>query len=320
MIKQSILALFLFLTIPLSAQTQFQPTMTVGGYVQVQALYDESESAVDDFLIKRARIGAKGTVTDNVTYSFSMGATESPDSEPHLVNAYIDLNYLPNTIIRVGQALVPFGLEGSQSVPTNPDIDRATTTKLLNTFAMYRDRGIQLRGQYGNVFVGAAVVNGSGANSRDDSGTKDLLGQVRVTVLPQLKLGVSGHSGSVVDADVTLSRRRLGLDAEWSQPGTKLRAEYITLSADESVDSEITSTGWYVLGLKDIAPLWQAFVRVEQHTPDISGSDNQLSITTIGTHYRLTGKSRISASYALQDDEADSTLKNKLTTQIQIVF
>jgi phosphate-selective porin len=302
------------------AEPTFKPTAKINGYFQVQANYDQSDTEVDDFHIRRARIGFIGSVTENVTYKINVGAVEQPDSQPHLVNAFVDLHHIPNTIVRVGQGLLPFGLEASESVPVNPDIDRAVTIKRLNPFFMFRDRGVQVRTQLNNMYYAVAVVNGSGANSRDDSGAKDIVAQLRATLMPGLKLGLSGHTGSVVESTKTLQRSRLGVDAEWKRNATTVRAEYITYTTETVSDGDVTATGWYLLGLQKLPRSWEGFVRVEQYKANVHESDTLLTIATLGAHYVLSGKSRLSASYAIQDDEADAGLKNKLTTQLQIAF
>jgi len=75
-----------------------------------------------------------------------------------------------------------------------------------------------------------------------------------------------------------------------------------------------------VLGSNRFLPKWECALRYEEHTPDVNASSNKLSIATFTLHYILTGKSKITTSLALQKDEADSGLKNKLTTQILVAF
>lgn len=320
MIKKSVFVLCLLLSVPLFADSSDLPTVKLNGFLQTQLIYDQSDGEVDDFLIPRARIGAKGVVTNNISYNLAIGATEAPDSEPHLVNAYIDLHHISNVVVRIGQSLLPFGLEGSQTIPENPDIDRSTTVGKLNVFSLYRDRGVQLRGTQGNLDYGVAVVNGSGANSRDDSSTKDFLGQVRYEVVPGLKLGASAHSGSVTEVTDVLKRSRFGLDAEWKKSRSLVRGEYISLTRDASSDVETTASGWYVLGSSAIRPNWIGVLRYEHYRPDVNMSGNVLSIATLTAHYLLTDTSKVSVSLAIQDDESDPGLRNKITTQMMMLF
>lgn len=318
MFIKSVSVLFLLLSVSLFAQST--SSIDVGGYVQIQAQYGESDGGVDDFLVPRARISLNGVATENVSYGFSIGASESPDDEPRMVNAYVDFNYVPNTTIRVGQALLPFGLEGSETIPGNPDIDRSTMVKQTNTFSLFRDRGIQIRGAYNRLYYGVAVVNGSGANSRDDSSSKDVLGQVRYAVMPNVKVGLSGHTGSVTSDTVKLDRSRVGLDAEWQIESSRIRGEYIVLTKEASVGSDVTSSGWYLLGATRFLPKWESVFRVEHYVPNNADQDSRVSAASLTLHYVLTGMSRLSASLVLQDDTAGLGQANNVTTQILVKF
>jgi phosphate-selective porin OprO/OprP len=173
------------------------------GYAQFDGRFypgDEAGSAVDSFLIRRARPILSGTVGRyfdfNLTPDFGGGAAVLQD-------AYIELRASPKARVRVGKQKPPVGLERLQSATALTFVERAYPSALLPV----RDVGVQVTGDLlgGVVHYAAGVFDGApdgGSVDGDLQDGKDLAGRLFLSPwkrgggpLKDLGLGVAGTAG-----------------------------------------------------------------------------------------------------------------------------
>jgi phosphate-selective porin len=120
------------------------------------------------FLIRRARLNLDGRFYRWIGFRIEAEFTEGVG----LKDAYLDLAFLPEARLRLGQFKVPFSLEELTSSLFIDFVERS----IINTLAPMRDRGIML---YGDLMQGAISYylggfNGTGEDTSDNNGDKDL--------------------------------------------------------------------------------------------------------------------------------------------------
>lgn len=297
------------------------PQVKVTGFSQLQFLSDQSTGVNDEFKVHRARAGVTGRLTEQIGYNFIVGAVEPPDRDVHLVNAYVDFDYILWLKIRAGQSLVPFGLEGPEVIVFNPAVERSTAVRRLNPFNMFRDVGIQVSSKFEKFNYAIALVNGTGANTSENNDYKDILGRFGLSPFKELNLGISGHWGKFVSGAIkNLDRYRLGTDFEYLRKLFRLRGEFIWRQDEQISGSDINKWGWYILGGYKFLPKLEGILRYEQYDPNTKTGNDRLNITTLGLNYYFIDNTRFSVNYEFRNDDADSNIDNLLTAQMQVVF
>jgi len=299
------------------------PSYDFGGFLQQQFIADGTPDSPARFSIHRARLGVTGKITDRITVNLIGGYTEPPNNTPRLVNAFIDFDLHPLLKLRTGQFLVPFGLEGPQPIPLNPAIERATTTRRLNTVTMFRDIGLQVSGSHSNVNYAIALVNGSGANNFEQVEPKEVVGRVGVNLMENLQVGLSGHVGQYQPNPATddhESRYRAGADVSYEANPVFIRGEYILRQDDLPGGGSLDMNGGYLLGGYELTGDLEAFARYEYYKPNTNMDDNHFSAVTIGANYYFIGNTRLSANYEFRNDELNPDLGNLFTVQMQVTL
>ncbi|MEX0646963.1 MAG: porin [Balneolaceae bacterium] len=302
---------------------EFQPSFKLGGFLQQHFVSDESDGIPPRFSIYRARLGVSGTVTDRIRVNVIGGYTEPPDNTPRLVNAFIDFDIHPLLQVRTGQFLLPFGLEGPEVIIFNPAIERSTAIRRLNTFAMFRDIGIQVSGRRSIFNYAVAVVNGRGANLAEQNDPKDVMGRIGLTPYENLEIGVSAHSGKYQSNpafDNNESRFRLGADFSYTGDPVFVRGEYILRRDDQPSGDTRKLNGGYLLAGWQFLENSEAIARYEHYSPEGSLADNTFTAFTIGTNYYFVGNTRLSVNYEFRDDQLNPNLGNGLTFQMQVAI
>lgn len=299
------------------------PAFDVGGFLQQQFIADQTPDSPPRFSTHRARMGVTGKITELISITLIGGYTEPPNNTPRLVNAFVDFDIHPLLQVRTGQFLVPFGLEGPQPIPLNPAIERSTTIRGLNTFAMFRDVGVQISGSRSMISYAVAVVNGAGANQTEQIDPKDLIGRVGVTLTDEIEVGLSGHVGQYQPnpaTDTHESRYRAGLDVSYIGHPLFLRGEYQIREDDRPATGGQTMNGGYLLGGYELTDKLETIARYEYFDRNTSLDDNHFTGFTIGASYYFVSNTRLSANYEFRDDQLNPDLGNLFTIQMQVTL
>lgn len=335
--KRTVLSLLIFTALFLTHFTVLPPTATsqtntaessypsykVGGFLQQQFIADETSNSPTRFYTHRARIGISGSITERISVNFIGGFTEPPNDSPSLVNAFIDFNLDPFFKVRTGQFLVPFGLEGPEPIPLNPAIERTTAIRQLNTFALFRDVGIQVSGSRSGFNYAVAVVNGTGANRLEQINPKDLVGRIGYDITDELGIGVSGHLGQYQtdpSNEGHESRFRSGADISYRGTPLFLRGEYMIREDDLPEGGSAKMNGGYLLGGYELTDALEAIVRYEYYEPNTDLDDDHFTAFTIGANYYFIGNTRISANYKFRDNRLNPAIGNLFTVQMQVTL
>ncbi len=317
-------------------------TPSLGGYIEAWYRNDASDLSnqaasskkVDnEFRVRRARITAKGNVTTELGYKLTASldgpAPGSSPSSAKLWDAYI--SYTANELLKVtaGQFKYDFTLEGLESTTDRIPVLRAEAIndiagKLGTTGGSFRDIGVKVNGSYKRALgltYGVAVINGSGINTGDNNGSKDIVGRVTITPVEDLTVGASAYSGKGQSegAAFEVKESAWGVDAEYGYSGLKLRGEYIAArwknwDASTSSSSEGRTErpkGWYVQASYRV-PVFESLEvmgRYEEYEKDADTAESTLKTTTAGLTYHLKGKTRITANYLFRDAGSSPVVK-----------
>lgn len=330
-IRFKITILFMFLTCyanvsfgqPTAGDNQTMPSFKFGGFLQQQFVADQTEGVPEQFLIKRARVGATGTLTEHISVNLIGGFVEPPDRTPALVNAFIDFNIHPLFQVRTGQFLLPFGIESPEVIIFNPAIERTMAIRRLNPFRMFRDVGVQVGGSGSVINYKIAVVNGKGANQAEEFNPKDVLGRIGITPFEHFEIGGSLHFGKyqpVATSEDHEDRFRAGVDASYHGDPVFFRGEYIIREDKLGNGNSLKTNGWYLLGSYKFSDQFQGIARYESFNPNTDLDDNQLTAFTLGANYYFIGNTRVSVNYEIRDDKLNPDLGNLLTVQMQVAL
>ncbi|HEX4047614.1 MAG TPA: porin, partial [Elusimicrobiota bacterium] len=270
-----------------SADGDFE--LRIGGVVQADDrtfLNRESASAgaVDQFLVRRARIYLEGVVQKYVQFrvlpDFAAG-------QALLQEAWLDLDYTPVFRVQAGKFKEPLGLERLQAEADTLFIERGLPSDL----APNRDVGVRIHGDAAAKTLGysVALVDGApdgGAVDGDADNSKDVVARVFARpfrpqgspVWSDLGLGVAGSLGRqngsssasglpTYDTEPQQSfftylsgvqangvRRRLSPQAYWYPRNFGLLGEYVesqqalTRTTGAPAAETLTSRSWQVAG------------------------------------------------------------------------
>jgi hypothetical protein len=157
-----------------------------------------------------------------------------------LKNAYVDLNFIPLTTLRVGMIGTPWiptveKVWGYRFVkPTLTDAEKLFSSADLGVAAV-----VKLPQGYGEAML--AVLNGTGYSKPEDNKYKDIVPRIILTPFPNdvvLKgLGVSGYYylGKTASGDESLDKNRFGGMVNFGYDFFNIGAEF-DMSKDQSMD------------------------------------------------------------------------------------
>jgi len=248
--RRVLLWLLLCLPVPAAAQPAADPpgvppALTIGGYVQFDYLAPPATSPPehDSFRFRRARLQLSGGITDSVAWAVSVEGTRTPI----LRDAFVTFSYFPAAVVRVGQLMMPYGLEQYTFSSNTLEF----TERLLTDLVPARDAGVMVSNErpfFEWFTYAAAVINGTGQNTPDDNRAKDIL--LRLTATPPRPGGLAVSANIARGDQPPGMRTRQGMDVTFERRAYHLAAEFVR---EETVGSPPLS-GMYILGAWRVYP------------------------------------------------------------------
>ena len=205
--------------------------------------------------------------------------------------------------VRFGQQRLPFGLAASTAAPSLalPEYPLASRI-LIQRVSAFRDAGLAVAGRWSRVEAGLGVFNGAGINTRgDNDDVRDVVGRVRVGILPRWSVGASGwrgRSGRLPRLEGTPRRtfhdqanfRRWGLDSRYAHAGLEISAEYLRDRTDHNGAAEhpvpnesgLTRSGAYLAGAARVGRRFELAARYDRWDPDHAAAADEVTELTAG--------------------------------------
>ena len=349
----SSLALLTMLTAGAAAAQTTYPNVKVGGRLQVEfydfnngenalyaALPASARAAESNFLIRRARIEAKGNLTENITFIIQPNYTTG-QSGVTLKDAYLDVAFTkPEAksafVLRAGQFKRYFGRYELTSSNNLPSLERGAYRGLVpvssNDLAIANGfeahdigAGLMFTGLDKRLALMGSVMNGAlSPNNLDLNNGKSFYGRATFAITPMLSVGGSYAShdfvqrpDTTVPADSSATNTGWGLDAQWSAPGNEglyVMVDY--LSGENTLNSANEIWGFqgvaaYNIRMKSPTSFLYAIepaFRYDIAEPNNRVIDDQTTLITAGVNLYLSSKAQFRLMYESQSFE-DSSLK-----------
>jgi phosphate-selective porin OprO/OprP len=275
---------------PPAAETKLPVELKVDGYANFDTRYSFAEEGPRTFLLRRARLGVTGTAYKFIDFRYLMEfASGDASSIATVQDAYVNVRFLPQVQVQVGQFKVPFAREWATSARWVDFIERAT---VVDETRGDREMGLavhgMLWGEKAEYWVGA--FNGTRINRSDNNHEKDYLARLVVQPTPGLYLGGTltsgdqepqiGIRGRTPDRSVTFfpsdtvdgTRLRRGLEGSFFRGPFSLSSEFLTTS-EEVADSpdDFQTEGWYAGGTflltGEVKPAWRTVRPLQNFDP-----------------------------------------------------
>lgn len=350
----SSLAFLALLTAGAAAAQTTYPNVKMSGRLQMEfydfnngenalyaALPTSARAAESNFLIRRARIEAKGNLTENITFIIQPNYTTG-QSGVTLKDAYLDVAFTkPEAksafVLRAGQFKRYFGRYELTSSNNLPSIERGAYRGLVpvssNDLAIANGfeahdigAGLMYTGLDKRLAVMGSIMNGAlNTNNLDVNSAKSFYARATYAITPMLSIGASwsDHDFIAVDTaavpdDTTLTRDAgYGFDAQWSAPGNEglyVMVDY--LSGENTLNSANEIWGFQGVAAYNIRmqsptsflyAIEPAF-RYDIAEPSNSAVNDQTTLITAGVNLYLSSKAQFRLMYESQSFE-DSSLK-----------
>jgi len=330
-----------------AAQTTY-PNVKFGGLLQTEfyaynsfdnAAYMAQPAAAifpeDMFFVRRARIVAKGNISESVSFLLEP-QYQTGSSGFNLEQAYVDVSFTKpearnGLVLRVGQFKRYFNRYELSSSSNLPSIERGTGRGMVpvasNDIATLSGwintdigAGLQFSGLKNRLGLYGAVMNGRGGNTSDNNNGKSLYARATFAVTPKLSLGASyaaheslrttGTPPVVVDSSA--SNNGFGLDAGWGAAGDP--GLYVIFDYDNGqtlLDSNnhlygISLVSAYNIRMKSptswLYAIEPAF-RYDKSEPNDNVANDQSTLITAGVNLYVSSKAQIRLAYQSQSFE-----------------
>jgi len=300
----------------------------------VQARYQGfAQSGVNDaFDLHRARLDAKGNITDQWSYEVY---TEFAGTTK-LLDAYTAYKFADFLKLQAGQFKVPLGYESLVGDAQLDFIDRSQVVEALAGRSKDvignqngRDLGIQVSGSFVKLNdqylfdYTFGVFNGAGYDvTTDNNNHKDLAARLGIHPVKGLDLGGSLYEGEDIPAattkvpnPITQARNRYGFDARYVTGPFSITAEYL-----HGTDASVHRDGWYAQAGYFVIPQVQLVAKYDTYDPSKTVTTDRSTIYNGGVNFVFNKWTRLAVDYLYRHEETTQIKNNVIEAQLQIAF
>jgi hypothetical protein len=207
----------------------FSAEATLSGYAKMRYAWDQSQDPKSQFYIKEFKL----------KYALKISPLATVVVEPNLTSnvtlreAIIQLNLDNKSQLRMGQEKVPFGYEIPLSGKYLEVPERANSLQKLFPNQEYDDGLFYIL--QNRVII--AVVNGTGANTKDNNNAKDVVARFYNYDKKDFSYGTSFYFGRQRVGGRDVTKNRAGIDLMTQRKNTILRGEAVW-GEDENENSK----------------------------------------------------------------------------------
>jgi phosphate-selective porin OprO and OprP len=301
----------------------------------VQARYQGfAQSGVNNaFDLHRARLDAKGNITDQWSYEVYSEFAGSAK----LIDAYTAYKFADYLKFTAGQFKLPFSAESLVSDSQLEFIDRSQGVEALVSRSKDvignsngRDLGVQVSGSFAKVNdhylfdYAFGVFNGAGYNvTADNNNHKDISGRLVVHPIKDLEFGGSIYEGEDIPLatakapnPVTQARNRYGFDGRYVIGALSLTGEYI-----HGTDGSTHREGWFAEAGYYVIPQIQLVAKYDTYDPNKVVTTDRSTIYYGGVNFVFNKWTKLAVDYLYKHEETTTQLKNNvIEAQLQIAF
>jgi phosphate-selective porin len=192
-----------------------------------------------------------------------------------------------HTYLSAGRYKVPFGWEGLRSSRATNTIERSDMT-----VALYpeRDVGLSVTHQSQRLglfsfgtFLGQPRSNGGVNNSYD------LIGRALFRINDDLKIGVSGHSGTFrpSNGEIDIPVRRLGTEVQYNSGNLKLEGEAMWSDGYNTMSrTDTRAFGYYAAAIYRVADPLDLVLQYDRFDPDLDAVNNRTPSNSVNARDR----------------------------------
>jgi hypothetical protein len=298
----------------------------IDGYMQLRYRDDNATDGRREFQVRRVRVNLRGPIGPRTSYrveaqfdqkesvksvDFSKSKTSAggPGSKAQLRTAYLDYLYPSNFRVRMGQAILPFGYELEESVPSLWSGERALWMDRLfpdqrdiGAFFNYRQTpSYEYRPNACTPIFDFAVVNGTGYNTVDNNSHSNVVGRIMAN-LPGGTVALSGYSGRDKEGASEVRQDRYGIGSQFALRSFLFQGEAV-VGHDRGADVK----GWYAqLGhplLKSRPNL--LFAKWDVYDEDRDAPDDTFRRLSLGYWYDLDKANRLTFVWESREAQPD---------------
>ena len=323
------------------AFTESDPEIDKGpkvyGYIQFQVINQPIDTNGDDEVnegrsrVQRARLSVEGDINRYVSYEMDIDP-RAPEVNGKLRDAFFDVQYRKNHVLRLGQHKTKFGYENQVSSSRLYVVNRSEMADEMARGINLRDQGVSFIGKWAlgaksRLNYAFSIVNGAGMNvQRDNNKKKSLWGRVGIRTKSgdtKWRLGFSagkadryeppedGEPGFFIDfksygTDFLIDTKRLMVNGEFAIGPMKEMGEEETVHA------------YYLLLVGKMAKPYGPLLRYDSFNTD------EFQRWTVGAYYgRPNDAVRVLFNYEFrfeEDDIIDNAADDRLYLWTQVRF
>lgn len=240
----------------------------------------------------------------DVTLSPSLDLQTEFNIDPHsgriqILDVQFNHDLSEDTFVSLGRYKVPFGWEGLRSSRTTNTIERSDMT-----VALYPERDVGLSVTHRDPQLGLFSLGtflGQPRSNGASNGGLDLIGRGLFRVNDDLRVGVSGHSGTFrpSSGQTDLPVRRLGTELQYQSGPVKIEGEAMLSDGYNTFSrTDTQALGFYLATMYALTDSLELVLHYDRFDPDLDASNptrgrnevNARDRKVIGLNYEIDGR------------------------------
>ncbi len=326
-----LLTLLLFFSQLNFAQDDTEIKVKVGGTIQAQASYSQTNSDTNQvgFGLRRVRGRLYSQFRNNLK-----GFIQFEMTSFKLLDAYLQYDVSQQAKFRIGR-FKGAGMRGA-GLTSHSDIDIIERVASGINWGRktigsdYRDYGASFFGDYNGLGYNLTVHNGKGdeniisshaSNSKLKNEKVAVSGMIYYSPVTMKGLEFGGYYGKGNSTFNDYNSYNLYL---YYEPGLyRIKFEYVNVK-DKNNAVDITSAGYYIFGAYKLIPKLELLGRFERYDNNTNFPNDAESIITLGAAYSFFpdkwSAERITAAYVIRTEEGLPVQNNVFYIMLQLVF